>query len=163
MRISLSQKIVNSIRPRFAAEEGRPRSRFRPVSPFKAFSGFLTGSLREQATVAKQLVIDNPGAFSYSRSEIVSCDPPGRPDTDPLRSKVTLIDSMDQHRHGSLPQLEATLSTYIVALHSRNGNIVGKVLRGRSGADELRVNELYNTLSSLRPVSIENRDLPSHS
>lgn len=46
--------------------------------------------------------------------------------------------------------LEDTFAAYVVALRSRSGNVVGKVLRGRTGADELVVNELYNVLGSLR-------------
>ena len=105
----------------------------------------------------KQLNTENPEVFSYSRLEAPTLDASlGKLDaqrfinTDPSKSKVSLISSIDQHPNGSLSHLEATLNTYIVALHSRNGNIVGKVLRGRSGADELRINELYNTLSLLR-------------
>ena len=147
---------MESVRPKFVTEEIRPRNRFRPVSPVKALSGLLTGSLRDQTAPVKQLDTDNPEAFSYSLSDALGSDIRlGKPDiagnldSDPLKSKVILINSIDQHPNGSLSQLESTLHTYIVALHSRNGNIVGKVLRGRSGADELRVNELYNTLSSL--------------
>ena len=42
--------------------------------------------------------------------------------------------------------LEDTFAAYIVALRSRSGNVVGRVLRSRTSADELDVNELYNTL-----------------
>lgn len=46
----------------------------------------------------------------------------------------------------SLALLEDTFATYIVALRSRSGNIIGRVLRGRAAADELKVNELCNAL-----------------
>jgi hypothetical protein len=45
-----------------------------------------------------------------------------------------------------LSRLEETLASYVLALHARKGNIVGKVLRSRQFADELAVNELYNEL-----------------
>lgn len=48
--------------------------------------------------------------------------------------------------------LEDTFNAYVVALRSRSGNVVGKVLRGRAGADELVVNELYNILGLLQRV-----------
>lgn len=43
-------------------------------------------------------------------------------------------------------RLESTLSAYLLALGARKGNIVGKVVQGRSRANELSVNELYNSL-----------------
>lgn len=43
-----------------------------------------------------------------------------------------------------LVRLEETFTGYIAALHSRKGNLVGKVLRGRGAVDELAVNALYN-------------------
>jgi hypothetical protein len=43
-----------------------------------------------------------------------------------------------------LVRLEETFTSYIAALQSRKGNIIGKVLRSRSFADELTVNALYN-------------------
>ncbi|KAL8833552.1 MAG: hypothetical protein Q9170_004207 [Blastenia crenularia] len=42
--------------------------------------------------------------------------------------------------------LELTFNAYIVALRSRSGNVVGRILRNRASADELAVNELYNIL-----------------
>ena len=42
--------------------------------------------------------------------------------------------------------LEDTFASYIIALRSRSGNVVGKILQARASADELAVNELYNTL-----------------
>jgi hypothetical protein len=44
-----------------------------------------------------------------------------------------------------LVRLEETFTAYVGALQSRKGNVVGKVLRNRSTADELAVSELYNT------------------
>ncbi|QDS73138.1 hypothetical protein FKW77_001676 [Venturia effusa] len=46
----------------------------------------------------------------------------------------------------ALSKLEETLASYVLGLHHRKGNIVGKVLRARQFADELAVNELYNAL-----------------
>lgn len=62
-------------------------------------------------------------------------------------SKVTLVATGDSPaQKDPLISLEETFTTYIVALRSRSGNVVGRVLRGRSGADERLVNELYNIL-----------------
>ena len=46
----------------------------------------------------------------------------------------------------ALERLEDTLSSYVLSLHARKGNVVGKVLRLRAQAEELAVNELYNHL-----------------
>lgn len=43
-------------------------------------------------------------------------------------------------------KLEDTLSAYILALQARKGNIVGRNLKLRAMADELLVNDLYNSL-----------------
>lgn len=43
-----------------------------------------------------------------------------------------------------LVRLEETFTGYIAALQSRKGNVVGRVLRSRSNADELAINALYN-------------------
>lgn len=45
-----------------------------------------------------------------------------------------------------LEQLETTFSAYMIAIRSRSGNIVGRVLRARDRADQAAVNELYNVL-----------------
>ncbi|KAI7577731.1 hypothetical protein KC343_g21656, partial [Hortaea werneckii] len=47
---------------------------------------------------------------------------------------------------GSMKRLEDTLLTFLLALQHRKGNIVGRSLKMRGLADELAVNELYNTL-----------------
>lgn len=44
-----------------------------------------------------------------------------------------------------LVRLEETFTGYIMALQSRKGNVVGRVLRSRANADELAINALYNT------------------
>ena len=61
--------------------------------------------------------------------------------------QVTLLGMKASTRHQDpLKLLEETFSTYMLALRSRSGNVVGKLLRGRARADELAVNELYNIL-----------------
>ena len=61
-------------------------------------------------------------------------------------SKVTLLDANVENYRGPLAMLEDTFLVYVVALRSRSGNIIGRILRNRAVADELSVNELYNTL-----------------
>ena len=61
-------------------------------------------------------------------------------------NKVTLIETATETYKSPLALLEDTFTGYLVALRSRSGNVVGKVLRNRATAEELCVNELYNIL-----------------
>lgn len=65
---------------------------------------------------------------------------------DSLNNKVTLVETATEAFKSPLALLEDTFTAYVVALRSRSGNVVGKVLRSRATADELIVNELYNIL-----------------
>ncbi|KAF2143559.1 uncharacterized protein K452DRAFT_306960 [Aplosporella prunicola CBS 121167] len=56
-------------------------------------------------------------------------------------------------------KLEESLATFVLSLHARKGNVVGKVVRNRANADELSVNELYNSLLE-DPTNVE---LAAHS
>ena len=75
---------------------------------------------------------------------------PGKISPDPaddhLNNKVTLVETAAETYKSPLALLEDTFTAYVVALRSRSGNVVGKVLRSRATADELLVNELYNIL-----------------
>lgn len=159
IQISFNQKVVETIRPRFLLEENQSRSRFRPVSPVKALSNLLGSTSKEQISPPKQPEFK---AFDRTNHDLVKTSPPQdlppsvdsqlQPLGDPQKTKVTVVSSNGNPTQGLLSQLETTLATYMVALHSRCGNIVGKALRNRSSADELRVNELYNTLSLCFPI-----------
>ena len=83
---------------------------------------------------------------------IPSIPPPTPAKTSPdladsrLNTKVTLVATAAEIYKSPLALLEDTFTAYLVALRSRSGNVVGKVLRSRATADELIVNELYNIL-----------------
>lgn len=70
-------------------------------------------------------------------------------DQNPSDTNVGLVEASGAKIKDTFGLLEDTFAAYVVALRSRSGNVVGKVLRGRAGADELVVNELYNVLGSL--------------
>ena len=63
-----------------------------------------------------------------------------------LKDKATVAESTSEDSRNPFVLLEDTFVAYIVALRSRSGNVVGRVLRNRAAADELAVNELYNLL-----------------
>jgi hypothetical protein len=140
--ISSNQKLAESIRPSLPIEP-QARSRFRPMSPVKALSSFLGGISKEQTSPAKP---PNPTRLD---SHEIKFPPPSYAFNQPAiqDSKITSgIKTTQYSGEGSFDLLENTLNTYIVALHSRCGNVVGKIIRNRSNANELTVNELYNAL-----------------
>ena len=148
--ISFHQRIIESLPIRRGSDESEPRN-FRPVSPVKLISNFLGGnSGREPGNSSKQRTghpstKDVPVMLPSNRL-------PSRPRSyqktteESAHSKVTLVGADGADPKNTLSHLEETFSAYVIALRSRSGNVVGKVLRGRVNADELLVNELYNTL-----------------
>ena len=147
--ISHMHQVAETLRPELPVEEGSVKGRFRPPSPVKALTNLLGSSSRQQpqpkvhnshasVDLSKPLPPLSHGLEHHKREE--------SRDGDSTKSKVTVVQSTTDHEHGSLDGLETTLNTYIIALHSRAGNIVGRALRHRHEAEELKVNELYNTL-----------------
>jgi len=92
---------------------------------------------RIRRPTASSLVADAPQLLPTPRSRPPSNDGP---------DKNSIGTSAANGAIESLNRLEGTMSTYILALHARKGNIVGRLLRARHGADELAINELYNSL-----------------
>ena len=127
-----------------------PFRAFRPLSPVKMISSLLSGGSTSQP--------DTPSKHRHNASVIMNAPLPppvpsktmtgiGRaPDEDNLRNKVATLESATKTNDSPLVLLEGTFTAYIVALRSRSGNVVGRALRSRATADELTVNELYNTL-----------------
>ena len=117
----------------------------RAPSPVKLLSSFFGGSIRsEQGSLRKH---------NFSRSETGLGEIPQlrptsarRTSRDQIPSKPSTPTELVSAAADALVRLEETLSSYILALQARKGNIVGRVLRMRGQADELAVNELYNAL-----------------
>ena len=152
--ISCNQKILQALPLKVEVEEPRYRA-FRPVSPVKMISNFLGGGSMKDLNNAPQQRTVLP-----TMQAIPSMPPPNlvpsrtasrsNKDKDQNDGKVTLVRASDSAaQKDPLASLEETFTTYIVALRSRSGNIVGRALRGRASADELLVNELYNILGLL--------------
>ena len=144
--ISHMQKVLEALRPHLQQEDSQ-KGRFRPASPVKALSSLLSGSSKDAtsskppralADLSKPLPPLNP---HLERQESLHAS-----EENTNKAKVTIVQSTADFENGSLDGLETTLNAYIIALHSRAGNIVGRALRNRHGADDLKVNELYNTL-----------------
>ena len=144
--ISYHQKVVEGLPVTVASQDNQIR-RFRPVSPVKVLSNFLSGSSKESDHPTKNRtlgVLEGPTMLPPVR--LPSRSNSSRRPSDEVNNKVTLVNAGQSTPRDSLTHLEDTFSAYMVSLRSRSGNVVGKVLRSRASADELIVNELYNTL-----------------
>ncbi|SMQ53996.1 unnamed protein product [Zymoseptoria tritici ST99CH_3D1] len=133
-----------------------PRERYqRPKSPKKLLSSFLSsvGPGIESPLLAKKELPSLPVSSTSSRhSTYIIPKPPSRESRPSSKEQNTSFSNMSfssvstEQLPSPVKKLEETLSAYILALHARKGNIVGKNLKMRIVADELMVSELYNSL-----------------
>ncbi|KAL9103913.1 MAG: hypothetical protein Q9163_001106 [Psora crenata] len=148
-QVSADSKILRAVPLHDQPKESRHRG-FRPRSPVKLLSNILGASASQPATPLKPRPhVSTIGSLPVLPVSAGSGDfvPLGRDEKNvSTGSKVTLVDSNDVTLKNPLTLLEDTFAAYIVALRSRSGNVVGKVLQARASTNELIVNELYNTL-----------------
>lgn len=138
----------------------------RPRSPVKLLSSFLDS--RHQSTGTKKQLpppvslsdppLMRPPYYTHTSLQVnpasrdgsrpTSRDEPAqRPSTAPDTRVEPRPDTRDAPPPASATKrLEETMSAYFLALQARKGNIVGKIVQARSRANELSVNELYNSL-----------------
>ncbi|KAI4214847.1 MAG: hypothetical protein LQ351_002560 [Letrouitia transgressa] len=141
-QMSFDRNVLQSL-PFRKKDEGSHLRAFRPLSPIKLVSNLFGNSPGQPSTPSKK----QSDTLKLNEAPIML--PPHSKNNEPLilsESKVKLLGATIEGPADTLAALEATFTAYILALHSRSGNVVGKVLRGRAGADELLVNELYNIL-----------------
>lgn len=129
----------------------------RPKSPRKLLSSFLssTGAGTQTSSLLRK---DLPALPPPPRPQSMFMPPPAAvPSKPPSReSRPSSNEQTTPHSLSSktstaqlsnpYKKLEDTLCTYMLALQARKGNIVGRSLKMRATADELAVNELYNSL-----------------
>jgi len=148
-RISFHRAILEVLPLREERAEKRHRG-FRPISPVKMISHMLGASNTIPRTPSKPrapLSSAKPDLSARaSKTPYAGTENDGEFNEKLLGSRVTLVDTNSETPTKSLAVLEDTFAAYIVSLHSRSGNVVGRVLQSRATADELAVNELYNTL-----------------
>ena len=128
----------------------------RPKSPRKLLSTFLssTGPGSQPPAFMKKDLPALPPPSQPMRPAAAGMPPPkpssrdSRPSSrdQPTPRSMSSMRSMEQLSSPPLKKLEDTLSTYLLALQHRKGNIVGRSLKMRALADELAVNELYNSV-----------------
>ncbi|CZR64575.1 related to Rho guanyl nucleotide exchange factor [Phialocephala subalpina] len=134
--------------------EGDKSKTFRPGSPVKMLSSFLSGGFNSSTT---SLHSSSYGSTSkHPRTPVLgsapSMQPPTLSRTNSNKSTHSIqdVDLRGSQRAGERPtnplvRLEETFTGYIAALQARKGNVVGRVLRNRATADELSINAVYNT------------------
>ena len=142
-QIAFHRDILQNIPLSKQEHESRLRS-FRPMSPVKLISNFLGGTpikSRSELPVLRSIPLIAP-----QRSTNLEPTGPRAVEEKRPTSQVSVVGAINTDTKDTLTLLQDTLATYILSLHSRSGNMVGRVLRGRAAADELVVNELYNVL-----------------
>lgn len=145
-------QILKSLNIRLNQVEDAHYSKNRPNSPVKMLTGFFGGSIGREGGARSRLQ-----RSAHTLQDIPRIAPPlqpvpSRPHSHdgelsrPSSSNKNANFSGNVSPTDSLAKLEESLSNLTLALHARKGNIVGRAVRARNIADELVVNELYNSL-----------------
>ncbi|KAF2723877.1 hypothetical protein K431DRAFT_282567 [Polychaeton citri CBS 116435] len=144
----------NGDKPAQPVARERPRS----MSPVKMLSSLLssTGPGSNPPSFSRKGSDHTPSSLgsiprmappvqSQTSSKPSSRD--GRPPSrDPGTPQSISFTASSEHLVHSAGKIEDTLNSYLLALQARKGNIVGRNLKMRHTANELAVNELYNSL-----------------
>ncbi|KAF2129302.1 hypothetical protein P153DRAFT_396590 [Dothidotthia symphoricarpi CBS 119687] len=160
-----NHQILKSLNVQFNQVEDTQYSKSRPNSPVKMLSGFFNGSIGREGGSRSRL-----HRSPHTLGDIPRMPPPSQPASArphshdgelsrPTSSSRSLNFGANGHTTDSLTKLEESLSNMTMALLARKGNIVGRSVRARAVADELAVNELYNSLLE----NSSNLDLASQS
>ena len=130
-------------------EDDGGQSRLRPHSPVKLLSNIFGGSIAKEG--ARKIQRNPPSLGDVPR---ILPPQPGPNRTHgregelarPTSASKTIGFNSTSPTSDPLFKLEETLATLVLAMQARKGNIVGRSVRARATADELAVNELYNSL-----------------
>lgn len=151
-------QILKSLSLQFDEEQEEQGSKSRPHSPVKMLSSFFNASVgreggsrrlqRNAHTIGDIQRLAPPLQPTPSRTHSFDSDS-SRPTSSSRNAAFNTTTVMDP-----AAKLEETLANLILALHARKGNIVGRSVRARAVADELVVNELYNSLLE-SPASLD--------
>ncbi|OJD19104.1 hypothetical protein AJ78_00890 [Emergomyces pasteurianus Ep9510] len=131
----------------YILEHAKTGRGFRPPSPSKLLSNFWNGSPKSSlpaprsllsAPVLREIPQILPPALDHSNVL------PFRPTSGNGSTLVGV--NAGENTQDMLKSLEETFAAYVIAIRSRSGNIVGRILRTRKQADLATINELYNAL-----------------
>jgi hypothetical protein len=119
---------------------------YRSPSPVKMFSSFLTGGVSSLSDAPKHKRTPTLGSIpSFTAPSLSRSSSKKEMESTVTSTNSSFKASFDESTTANpLVKLEETFTGYIIALQSRKGNIIGRILRNRAGADELSVNALYN-------------------
>ncbi|KAH7130490.1 hypothetical protein B0J11DRAFT_253276 [Dendryphion nanum] len=143
-------QVLKALRLDIDEVENGQSTKSRPHSPVKMLSNLFGGTVSKDGSRKLQR---NPPSLG----DITRMAPPLQPSptrthsrdgelSRPASSSRTIGFNVSTGPADSFTKLEDTLATLILALNARKGNIVGRSVRARAVADELAVNELYNSL-----------------
>lgn len=142
--------ILRSLSIKFPENEDGQESKSRPHSPVKMLSSLFGGSVgREGGTRRLQRNTHTLGDIPRMAppTQLASSRPYSRDgESSRPNSSSKNVSFNASTPTDSLAKLEETLANLTLALHARKGNIVGRSVRARAVADELMVNELYNSI-----------------
>ncbi|KAF1846620.1 uncharacterized protein K460DRAFT_367364 [Cucurbitaria berberidis CBS 394.84] len=145
-----NRRILKSLSIQLHELEEEQEGKSRPHSPVKMLSSIFGSSVsreggsrrlqRSPHTLGEIPRMAPPLLPAFSRTR--SCDGDlSRPTSSNKSAGFNASTPTD-----SPVKLEESLANLTMALHARKGNIVGRSVRARAAADELIVNELYNSL-----------------
>ncbi|KAJ4352634.1 hypothetical protein N0V95_004079 [Ascochyta clinopodiicola] len=144
-----NQMILQSLNLRMTDVEEWREMKSRPASPVKMLSNIFGASVSREGGGRKLQ------RNAHTLGDIPRMPPPLQlaptrtqsrdgPSSRPTSSRSAVFD--EAQPIDSLSKLEDSLANITMALSARKGNIVGRSVRARAVADELVVNELYNSL-----------------
>ncbi|KAH8728761.1 hypothetical protein GQ44DRAFT_701946 [Phaeosphaeriaceae sp. PMI808] len=145
-----NQQTLKALSLQLSEIEENQESKSRPHSPVKMLSSLFGGSVSREGGHRK-LQRNPPILGEIPRIAPPAQSSPSRPySRDGDRSRPTSSSKNVSFNPSapidSLAKLEETLANITLALHARKGNIVGRSVRARTTADQLMVNELYNSI-----------------
>ncbi|KAF1955712.1 hypothetical protein CC80DRAFT_492693 [Byssothecium circinans] len=144
-----NQQILKALKLQLEDNGLEPEWKSRPHSPVKMLSSFFGGGSLGKEGGSRKLQ-RNPGSLGDFPKMLPPLPPtPGRTHSrDGESSRPTSSNKTIGFNANADPlvKLEDALVTFVLALHARKGNIVGRSVRARVVADELSVNEVYNSL-----------------
>ncbi|PNS18324.1 hypothetical protein CAC42_6141 [Sphaceloma murrayae] len=129
-----------------------PLKQARPASPVKTLSTFLANRTNTTNAPAPKKADTIFSAIPNLQPRSTSAIPkPGsrensRPSSKDEPSYASVEIEPTKERVNPFKRFEDILSTYLLAIQARKGNVVGRVLKARANADLTQVNELYNSL-----------------
>ncbi|EKG12130.1 hypothetical protein MPH_10760 [Macrophomina phaseolina MS6] len=157
-----NQQILQSLKLRTeeASQEGitLERAASGRRSPVKVLSKVLGNSAKDHSSPRKLQrpppVLGDIPKFPPNGPYKNSSRPSSRDDLGGSKNASRSSLTLEDYANDPMMKLEETLATYVLSLHARKGNVVGRVIRNRANANELAVNELYNALLE-EPTNVE--------